>query len=222
MEIPPPPDRTEVGSLSSDGMHGPPEEMGLWEINVACAGLTASWTPKPQWWALLGVSAEGVIGDKILSEGFEVNTPGKTNSSNARSYNRVEPSEGMNFENANDALTFYNTYGRNVGLYSSRGYNLATCAAHAPGVAWATYVEYPAHRPSNAVDAFPTGDASDAADASPTGDASDAADSDAADASLAGDDSPTGDASDVIDVSPTAMAVGVQFHSGGLSGVHSC
>ncbi|MQL68445.1 hypothetical protein Taro_000746, partial [Colocasia esculenta] len=59
---------------------------------------------------------EGVIGDKILSEGFEVNTPGKTNSSNARSYNRVEPSEGMNFENANDAMTFYNTYGRNVGF----------------------------------------------------------------------------------------------------------
>ncbi|MQM18268.1 hypothetical protein Taro_051255 [Colocasia esculenta] len=45
-------------------------------------------------------------GDKILSEGFEVNTPTKTNSSNARSYNRAEPSEGMNFENANDVMTF--------------------------------------------------------------------------------------------------------------------
>ncbi|MQM17980.1 hypothetical protein Taro_050964 [Colocasia esculenta] len=107
--------------------------------------------------------------------------------------------------------------------YSSRGYNPSTCAAHAPSVAWATYVEYPAHRPTNAVhasdaaDAFPTGDASDVADASPTGDASDAAD-----ASPAGDDSPAGDASDVINVAPTAMAVEVQFHSGGLSGVHSC
>ncbi|MQM21104.1 hypothetical protein Taro_054138 [Colocasia esculenta] len=65
---------------------------------------------------LKAVFREGVIGDKILSEGFEVNTPGKTNSSNARSYNRAEPSEGMNFENANDAMTFYNTYGRNVGF----------------------------------------------------------------------------------------------------------
>ncbi|MQM06523.1 hypothetical protein Taro_039350 [Colocasia esculenta] len=55
-------------------------------------------------------------GDKILSEGFEVNTLGKTNSSNTRSYNRAEPSEGMNFENANDTMTFYNTYGRNVGF----------------------------------------------------------------------------------------------------------
>ncbi|MQL90637.1 hypothetical protein Taro_023231, partial [Colocasia esculenta] len=54
--------------------------------------------------------------DKIVSEGFEVNTPGKTNSSNARSYNGAQPSEGMIFENANDAMTFYNTYGRNVGF----------------------------------------------------------------------------------------------------------
>ncbi|MQM06959.1 hypothetical protein Taro_039792, partial [Colocasia esculenta] len=65
---------------------------------------------------------------------------------------------------------------------------------------------------SDAADAFPTGDASDAADASPTVDASDADD-----ASPAGDDSPAGDASVVINVAPTAMAVGVQFHSGGLS-----
>ncbi|MQM03477.1 hypothetical protein Taro_036255 [Colocasia esculenta] len=51
----------------------------------------------------------------------------------------------------------------------------------------------------------------------PTSDASDAAD-----ASPADDDSPASDASNVINVAPTAMAVGVQFHSGGLSGVHSC
>ncbi|MQM21125.1 hypothetical protein Taro_054159, partial [Colocasia esculenta] len=165
----------------------------------------------------------GVIGNKILSEGFEVNTPGKTNSSNARFYNRAQPSEGMNFENANDVMTFYNTYGRNVGSYSSRGYNPATCAAHALGVAWATYVEYLAHHPTNAVhasdavDAFPIGDASDAADASPTSDASDAAD-----ASPTVDASDAADASDAINVAPTAMVVEVQFHSGGLSGVHSC
>ncbi|MQL69817.1 hypothetical protein Taro_002116, partial [Colocasia esculenta] len=91
------------------------------------------------------------------------------------------------------------------------GYNLATCASHAPGVgyapdaAWTTYVEYPVHRPTNAVHA------SDAVNASPTGDASDAAD-----ASPAGDASPVGDASDAIDVAPIAMVAGVQFHSGGL------